>query len=246
MSRWAFAPLHLAVALLLTALTFTGGAAWLAALLFRRRWLAFAALYFALSAALWVVAPLWGRQPVPCWGEPLRAKGLYCAMNRTYVTPELAAVLERFAADMARAHAATITLMLDAGFPATGLPLLPHLSHDDGEKADLAFWYRNAQGYAPARTRSPLGYFAFEDGPPSCTPSFPTLRWNLSLLQPLWRDMALDSPRLTTALALLEADPRVGKVFVEPHLAARHGAGPKVRFQGCRAARHDDHIHLQL
>ncbi|SIN76046.1 hypothetical protein [Vannielia litorea] len=242
----AAVPLHASVALVLTVLTFTGGAAWLSALAFRRRWLALGALYLALSATLWVAAPLWGRQPMPCWGEPLRAKGIYCAMNRTYVTPELALVLADLAGAMEAAHPGTITLMLDGGFPATNLPLLPHLSHDDGQKADLAFWYRDAQGYAPARTPSPLGYFAFEAGPTDCRPGSFSLRWNLAWLQPFWPEMTLDGPRLETALALLEADGRVGKVFVEPHLAQRHGAGSKVRFQGCRAARHDDHIHLQL
>ncbi len=33
---------------------------------------------------------------------------------------------------------------LDANFPfMNGFPLLPHLSHDDGEKLDLAFYYKN-------------------------------------------------------------------------------------------------------
>ncbi|WP_422078467.1 hypothetical protein [Vannielia sp.] len=247
--RWRGFTLHAALALLLTALTFTGGLAWLLSRAFRRRphrWLAFAALYLALSAALWFTAPLLGRQPVPCWGEPLRAKAIYCAMNRTYVVPEMKAVLTDLATAMAKAHPGTLTLMLDGSFPATGLPLLPHLSHHDGEKADLAFWYRGPSGYSPGRTRAPLGYFAFEPGPSQCPHAFPTLRWNLAWLQPLWRDMALDGARLREALRLLQADPRVGKVFLEPHLAQAHGAGSKTRFQGCRAARHDDHLHFQL
>ncbi|KIT14546.1 hypothetical protein [Jannaschia aquimarina] len=46
---------------------------------------------------------------------------------------------------------------------------------------------------------------------------------------------------------LMARDPRVGKVFLHPHLVARlDAADPKIRFQGCRAARHDDNIHLQL
>ena len=37
------------------------------------------------------------------------------------------------------------------------------------------------------------------------------------------------------------------KVFIEPHLRRRLGVeSSKLRFQGCRAARHDDHIHMQL
>ena len=41
--------------------------------------------------------------------------------------------------------------------------------------------------------------------------------------------------------------PDIGKDFIEPHLAKRLGATTsKIRFQGCKAARHDDHIHVQL
>jgi hypothetical protein len=39
----------------------------------------------------------------------------------------------------------------------------------------------------------------------------------------------------------------VERVFIEPYLAARLGvASPVLGFQGCRAARHDDHIHVQI
>ena len=39
-----------------------------------------------------------------------------------------------------------------------------------------------------------------------------------------------------------------GKILLEPHLAHRLGVEgrPNIRFQGCRAARHDDHIHVQI
>ena len=55
-------------------------------------------------------------------------------------------------------------------------------------------------------------------------------------------------PRRTTALMRgLLHDPRTAKVFLEPALAAELGlSDPHLRFQGCRAARHDDHIHVQL
>ncbi|MGL4321023.1 MAG: hypothetical protein ACRCS3_09185, partial [Paracoccaceae bacterium] len=65
--------------------------------------------------------------------------------------------------------------------------------------------------------------------------------------QGLWPDRPLDGPRTAALIRLLAADPRVAKVFVEPPLAAALGlSDPKIRFQGCRAARHDDHIHFQL
>ena len=54
--------------------------------------------------------------------------------------------------------------------------------------------------------------------------------------------------RLAFALAqTLLDDPRLGRMLLEPHLDQRLGlSDPRLRFQGCRAARHDDHIHIQL
>jgi hypothetical protein len=50
---------------------------------------------------------------------------------------------------------------------------------------------------------------------------------------------------MEAALRTLTADPRIGKIFIEPHLKQRFAPSEaKIRFQGCRAARHDDHIHL--
>ena len=143
----------------------------------------------------------------------------------------------------------TVTLALDGNFPfLDAFPMLPHLSHGDGDKLDLAFYYVDAGGYAPGRTASPIGYFAFERvGEETCPAVWPTLRWDMAWFQPLVRDLDLEPQRTAALIRALVADPRVGKVFVEPPLAARLGvAAEKVRFQGCRAARHDDHIHLQL
>ncbi|MGL5011317.1 MAG: hypothetical protein ACRC6I_15670, partial [Paracoccaceae bacterium] len=74
-----------------------------------------------------------------------------------------------------------------------------------------------------------------------------TLRWSLAWLQPLWPDRPLDVPRTAALVTQLTQDSRVAKIFVEPPLATRLSlAHPKIRFQGCRAARHDDHLHIQL
>ncbi|MEQ6203608.1 hypothetical protein ABMC88_11195 [Sulfitobacter sp. HNIBRBA2951] len=242
--------LHVAAIVGLTILTQLGGLAWAVALWFRRPWLVFGAVYIALSlGAVWL-APLAGRVALPCASDgAIRMQSpLYCALNRHYVTPELAQVLTDYANAMAAVHDGTTTLILDANFPFfDGFPLLPHLSHNDGAKADIAFYYRDADGYLGASARSPLGYFAFEDGPTPCPKRHLTMRWDLAWLQPLWPNHELEPARMRTALRLLSADPRVGKVFIEPHLKQRFAPNePKIRFQGCRAARHDDHIHLQL
>lgn len=230
-----------------------GGVAWLLALAFRRRWLAFALSYAALSGVALFVAPLFGRAPIPCFSDaPFHMQTpFYCALNRQYAAPELIGRVANLAAQMDTEFPGTKTLVLDAGFPfLNGMPLLPHLSHNDGRKLDLAYYYRDAGGYLAGQTRSPIGYFAFEDGPTECPDVALTLRWDLAWLQPLWRDLRLDEERMRAALRHLTADPKIGKLFIEPHLKARFRAGgqggDKIRFQGCRAARHDDHIHIQL
>ncbi|MCW2302571.1 hypothetical protein M2324_000955 [Rhodovulum sulfidophilum] len=242
--------LHIGVIVFLTLLTQIGGIAWLMALAFRRTLLAFVLFYVGLSAAAVWIAPGFGRVPLSCVERgPLAAQSwISCALNRNYVTPELADVLSDTAEEMHRRHPGTITLFLDANFPFfDGFPLLPHLSHDDGKKADLAFYYADSSGYRPGAVRSPIGYFAFEQGPTDCPSAWPTLRWDFNALQPLWRDFRLEPDRNRAVLDVLSKDPRVGRIFVEPHLAESLGAtGNVIGFQGCRAARHNDHIHLQL
>ena len=242
--------IHVALIVALTALTQVGGLAWLAALYVQRRWIAFPLVYVALSLMAMVTAPVFGRVPVSCFRDgPLQVQGvLYCAMNRTYVAPEVLRTAEDLARHMAAVHPGTVTLVLDAGFPfLDGFPLLPHLSHGDGRQIDLAFWYKARGTYLPGVTRSPLGYFAFEAGLTACSPVWATLRWDMAWLQPLWPGYDLDTERMRTALDWLSEDARVTRVFLEPHLRKRLGVtGDKFRFQGCRAARHDDHIHFQL
>ncbi|MEM9755284.1 MAG: hypothetical protein AAF914_04785 [Pseudomonadota bacterium] len=242
---------HGVLVLVLTLLTQLGGLAWLAALGFRRRLVAFVLVYAALWLGAQATAPaVSGREPLPCFGAPLRSQSVfYCATLRNFAAPEMVAVAEDAAAEVAARYPGTITLTLDAGFPFwNGFPLLPHLSHDDGEKLDLAFYYADPDGgYRPGITASPLGYFAFAVPDTDLCPDPGPLRWNLRPLQPLWRDDRLEPVRTAALLQALARDPRVGRIFVEPPIARDLGVtGGTVGFQGCRAARHDDHIHLQL
>lgn len=242
--------LHLVVLVLMTVFTQIGGVAWVLAMWFRRRLLVFVASYTMLSLSVVWVAPTFGREALSCLdrGSLQVQSWIYCALNRNYVEPELKEILKDTAEEMDERFPGTITVVLDANFPfVDGFPLLPHLSHDDGEKVDLAFYYRDEQGYLPGVTRSPVGYFAFEDGPTNCSREWPTLRWNLGVLQTVWRDLELDEERNRVLLQSLARNSQVGKIFVEPHLvrtlSVEHA---NIRFQGCRAARHDDHIHVQL
>ena len=241
---------HSTVFVFLTVLTQIGGVAWLLSRLFRWKVPAFLVFYVIFSIASVWIAPGFGRVALSCFESgPLKVQSwMYCALNRTYVAPDLRDILVSTAEEMDRRFPGTETVVLDANFPfLNGFPLLPHLSHDDGEKVDLAFYCEDETGYLPGATRSPIGYFAFERGPSECEPVWPTLRWNFDALQPLWRDYELEHARNRMVMQILSRHQRVGKLFVEPHLVrtldVQH---PNIRFQGCRAARHDDHIHLQL
>ncbi|TAA60970.1 hypothetical protein EXZ48_13010 [Shinella sp. JR1-6] len=254
---------------LLTALTQIGGAAYLAG-----RWLArrgevtrlsarlaiFLSVYVSATTAAALTAPLFGRVPLSCFGSgSLQVQSpLYCALSRNFVTVEAKRAAEALSAAMALEFPGTVTLVLDANFPfLDGFPLLPHLSHDDGRKLDIAFYYRDEKGTPLNRAaRSPVGYFVFEEPVPGaslpCTErdDLLTLRWNMGFLQGFFPAWTLDEARTGAALRWLALEgPEFGveRIFIEPHLAARLGvAHPYVRFQGCRAARHDDHIHFQV
>ena len=54
-------------------------------------------------------------------------------------------------------------------------------------------------------------------------------------------------PRRPCVGSSVSARFKVERIFIEPYLAARLGVSSDVLgFQGCRAARHDDHIHIQI
>jgi hypothetical protein len=263
--------LHMLIIVFLTILTQIGGLVWLLALMLRRFLpssrrpaflLLFLALYFAATLATQPLAQLAGRVALPCFpgrdAELAVRSPVFCALNRNYVTPALADAAEAYAAHMATAFPGTRTLALDANFPfVAGFPLIPHLSHDDGRKLDLALYYQDRNGnFRNGETRSPSGYFAFQQpgagSPEPCAGvnRWPSLRWDMNWLQPLFPDWDIEPARMREALRWLSNEGQrhgVGKIFIEPHIPARLDvANEAIRFQGCRAARHDDHIHIQL
>jgi hypothetical protein len=222
----------------------------------------FLALYVGVSL---FVVPAWaalaGRVPLPCHAGADRpfaaAHPLYCVLNRHYVDRRLVTLLTELSREVDRAHPGTLTLYLDGNFPfLDGFPLLPHLSHGDGRKLDIAYYYAERGGaYLPGELRLPIGYWAFKQpGPGDASPcvgsSWLSLRWDMRWLQGRYPDRPLEPERTRAALRWLVTEgPQFGveRVFIEPYLAARLGvASPVLGFQGCRAARHDDHIHLQI
>lgn len=262
-----------AVFAVLTALTQVGGAAYVLGLAVGRFCglrtaapflsqtiaLLAGALFYAVLTAV-VVPPLaaqLGRVRLPCQSEGdgpvIAATRLTCALNRGYVRPEVRDLLSELGSDARRRFPGTQLTVLEGNFPfGDGFPLLPHLSHRDGKKADLAFFYREAAGGAVAGgSPSWLGYFLYEQPGPGarqpCVGHWTPLRWDFAWLQPAVPRWRLDEGRTAWMVAWLKGNPKVSRIFLEPHLADRLGAaGGKVRFQGCQAARHDDHLHIEV
>lgn len=249
---------HLAIIAGLLVLTQVGAFAYVLALglahaLRRHRTAEIAALVIVIYGALTYVAvpaiaPMFGRERLPCATSPV----LGCLLNRTYTRPEVAELIRALDAHMGRSFPSSGVTVLDAGFPFfDGFPLLPHKSHNNGRKVDLAFFYRDAEsGVAiPSGAPSPLGYFRFErpsgGGLQPCASSL--LRWDFAWAQPDEPEWTLDEERTRAMILWLKQQPHVTKILLEPHLAERlNVGGGKVRFQGCFAARHDDHLHVEV
>lgn len=222
----------------------------------------FLLLYGVVSFA--IVPPMasaFGRERLPCFAtadRPLRAvSAFFCLTNRNYAKPSLIRVLDDLSAGMARATPGIVTGYLDAGFPFFDrFPMLPHLSHRRGRDVDLAFFYRRTSVLAPVPSAGswPVGYWLYVQprpgDPQPCAVGTFDLRWDWDWLQPVSGGLTLDE-RSTGAMLTWLSDnaARYGirKVLLEPHLQRRLATDPTiVRFQGCVAARHDDHLHVQM
>ncbi len=223
----------------------------------------FIGLYLACSFV--IVPPLakvFGRTALP-----ISNKGLIipnhiwtCLFNRHYVKLELYDLIREVSSRLYNENDYQFRIRyLDANFPfINGFPLLPHRSHDDGEKLDLAFIYVDQiqDKYWNDRV-SFIGYGFCEEPlrgeqnmPKQCAQKG---YWQYSLLTKSFglasKDkVQFDKSANTLLVKQLSKHPSTKKIFIEPHLKSRLGfeSDPKVRFHGCAAVRHDDHIHLEL
>lgn len=144
---------------------------------------------------------------------------------------------------------------MDANFPfIDGFPLLPHLSHNDGRKIDLSFYYtkNNEEGnLKPSNT----GYGNFVE--PRSTELNQTSEckskghWHYDYSKYLTMgtrdDLEFDQLNTKILVNKIVDDSLTQKILIEPHLKTRMNlSNNKIRFQGCHSVRHDDHIHLQI
>lgn len=174
-------------------------------------------------------------------------------MNRGHVRPEVLALIGALGGEVTQRFPGSRVTTLEGNFPfIDGFPSR-HLSHRDGKKVDVAYFYGSSEESASIAHGSPswLGYFVYEqpsqEDPLPCAERWTPLRWNFEWFQPQPPKWRLDEQRTAWMLTWLKSRPHVSRIFIEPHLAQRLGvAGGKVRFQGCQAARHDDHIHIEI
>lgn len=229
-------------------------------LLFRK--LAHILLFLLIySFATFVIIPplagLSGRVPLPMRGNLKPLNLLTCFLNRHYVKPVLKEIAIETADKMNKKYQGTRVCYLDANFPfIDGFPLIPHLSHNDGRKLDLALFYKDRTGAIRTNeTPSFIGY-GVSEAPTEIEQNMPAHceqqgYWQYNLLTylvPQWNKakFRFDEERTREMVKLFSEAPAIGKIFLEPHLKSRMKlAGNKIVFHGCHAVRHDDHIHIQ-
>lgn len=205
-------------------------------------------------------AKSFGRVPLPAFGNRnLKPANIWtCLLNRHYVRPQLRDIAWRVAESMNHEYPGITINYLDANFPFLDkFPLWPHLSHNDGKKLDLSFQYNHRMtGQMTADIPSFIGYGICEepkDGEEN-KPDYCDKKgfWQYNLLQDIVPQNSkdkfkFDDKRTKDLVNSFASYDGIGKIFIEPHLKARLGlTSSKIRFHGCQAVRHDDHIHVQL
>ncbi len=251
--------LQLILFVFLTAITQIGGVIYLISLIISKRWkfnlpVSFFTLYFIATFLLIpYVAPVFGREKIKNTRGIQPTNYMTILLNRNYVNPELNKILLQTEKDLKgiKIH------YLDANFPfINNFPLLPHLSHNDGKKIDISLIYETKNGIITNKQKSISGYGVFENPKPK---EYNQIKKCLSsgyfqydypkyvTFGKINRDLVFSEKGTKMLINSILKNKSVGKIFIEPHLKTRMNLkNSKIRYHGCRAVRHDDHIHLQL
>lgn len=258
--------IRLIIIILLTILTQIGGIIYLFTLLLGwklkvRRGSKVAIFITLYCCVTFVVVPRvakqFGRERLVECQNGIYAHWYTALMNRNYVVPTMNRYLSEVATLLSEKDSAISMLYLDGGFPfCNGFPLLPHLSHNDGRKLDLALVYEDRHGDIICKTKSNSGYGVFEepmngeiDQTTRCKKTG-HVRYDYSRYFSFGKindNLLFSAKGNRTLIECLISVPNLQKLFIEPHLKQRVGlVHPKIRFHGCRAVRHDDHIHIQV
>ena len=256
---------HLFLFFILTVITQIGGIVYLVFIFLNKKLqlksnlkslLLFIILY--LFTSLIIVpfsASFFGREPVLQKHNIKPTNYLTVLLNRNYVQPKLNKLLQKTAKELK--NTGIEIRYLDANFPFINkFPLLPHLSHNDGKKIDLSFVYQDKSGKITTNQKSNSGYGVFE------TPKKNEINQiNNCLNKGYWQysyakyitfgtinsNLILSKKGTNKLILSFLKQSETQKIFIEPHLKQRlHLTHKKIRYHGCQAVRHDDHIHLQI
>jgi len=249
----------------LTVLNQIGGIIYLVSLIISKKWnkqlkfkslIVFIGLYL-LSTLLIVpiIAPIFGREKVKHTRKIRPTNYLTVLLNRNYVRPELNELLNQTEKEL---KGTNIEIhYLDANFPFINkFPLLPHLSHNDGKKIDISLIYETNSGKITNKQKSVSGYGVFENPKPNEYNQIEKCLNNgyfqydypkYLTLGKINKELKFSEKGTKKLIKSFLKSRKLGKLFIEPHLKSRMKLSDnRIRYQGCRAVRHDDHIHVQL
>jgi hypothetical protein len=207
-----------------------------------------------------IVAESYGRVPMPYGDEnPVMREHnfLTVLLNRRYVVNNLRSLIEVAAQKTAKQYPGTVTEYLDCGFPfGNDYVMQPHISHNDGRKIDISFFYFETETKQRSNERpSWLGYGACEvprpgeqDQPTYCAQKG---NWQYSFLKRIThvnKNLSFDAPRTRDFALSLLSDNRLQSIMIEPHLQTRLGLQKSIKLKSppCISVRHDDHIHVTI
>ena len=213
----------------------------------------FIGLYvFATFVAVPILAPFNGRERVKHI-QPTNQATVW--LNRNYVVPNMNHLIKDVSKEIRNQG---IELhFLDANFPfVDGFPLLPHLSHNDGRKLDLSLIYETAGGEISKKQKSVSGYGVFS-GPTNA--EYNQIRECIDAgyfqydypkyvtFGEVNQELVFSEKGTKMLVTHILKNDHLERLFIEPHLKERlQLSDEKIRFHGCRAVRHDDHIHIQV
>ena len=257
--------LKIVLFVLLTITTQIGGLIYLLSLLISRKWnknlrfktlLVFSGLYLVVTLLMVpLIAPYFGREKVRNSERIKPTNYMTVLLNRNYVQPKLNFLLAK--AEKELKGTAIEIHYLDANFPFINkFPLLPHLSHNDGKKIDISLIYETENGIIQKGQKSISGYGVFVN-PKSDEYNQIEKCLKKGYLQydfpkyvtfgKINKDFVFSKKGTKKLIKSILKSQDLGKLFIEPHLKSRMNLkDSRIRYHGCRAVRHDDHIHVQL
>ncbi len=249
----------------LTVTTQIGGIIYLVSLFLSKKWkyhlqfktlIIFIGLYlFSTLLVVPIIAPFFGREKIKHSEKIKPTNYITVLLNRNYVQPKLNELLNKTEKSL---NGTNIEIhYLDANFPFINkFPLLPHLSHNDGKKIDISLIYETHNGTITNKQKSVSGYGAFENPKSN---EFNQIQKCLTngyfqydypkyvTFGKINEDLVFSVKGTKKLIENILKNQSLGKIFIEPHLKTRMNlTNSKIRYHGCRAVRHDDHIHLQL